>query len=145
MSEFSPASGLNEEKIQATILLVEDEIPLRRLLECLLREEGFQVYSLSNGRKALSFIDSYAGVIDVIVSVIIMPEMSGLEMAEEAALLQPSACIILISGYSRDLLMEPASNRYRRLLIKPFTKDRLINKIYDALKSRPQAEPQTAT
>lgn len=127
---------LKEKYAQVTILVVDDEDALRNMIVTLLRAEGFIVHEASNGRNALEFIDTFPGKIDIVLSDIMMPEMNGLEMADEARLLQPEAAFIFISGYSKELLMTRQPNQNFRLLIKPFQREALFAEIHHALRAR---------
>jgi hypothetical protein len=121
-----------------TVLVVDDEDALRTLLVRTLSSAGMQVHSAANGRLALEFIDSFSGKIDIIISDIMMPEMNGLDMANEACLLQPEAAFIFISGYSKELLASRAPGANYRLLIKPFATEALFAEINSILRaSRP--------
>ncbi|MBV6493829.1 MAG: Sensor histidine kinase RcsC [Turneriella sp.] len=127
---------LHEKYSEVTILVVDDEDALRGLIVAYLRKEGFIVHEATNGRHALDFIDAFSGKIDIILSDIMMPELNGIEMAEEAQLLQPEAAFIFISGYSKELLMSKGSNQNFRLLIKPFQREALLTEIHSVLKKK---------
>lgn len=122
---------------QVSILVVEDEKPLRELTMQQLSDAGFQVYSAENGRAAIRFIDNYPGNLDIILSDIMMPEMNGLEMAAEALLMQPETTFIFMSGYSREILNARKRNWPFRLLTKPYSKDRLLYEILQVLQEKP--------
>lgn len=115
------------------ILVVEDEEALRKLIAAQLATVGYQVTTSENGRRALEFIDSYPGKIDLILSDIMMPEMNGLDMALEAQLMQPDAVFIFMSGYSKELLTSKNAPENYRLLAKPFSQEKLLVEISSAL------------
>jgi two-component system cell cycle sensor histidine kinase/response regulator CckA len=115
------------------ILIVEDEDSLRKLIAAQLAVLGYQVTTAENGRKALEFIDSYPGKIDLILSDIMMPEMNGLDMALEAQLMQPDTVFIFMSGYSKELLTSKNAPENYRLLAKPFSQEKLQAEIRSAL------------
>ncbi len=129
-------SMLKEKYAEVTVLVVDDEDALRAMIVTVLRGAGFIVHEASNGRRALDLIDTFPGKIDIILSNIMMPEMNGLEMADEARLLQPEAAFIFISGYSKELLMSKQPDQNFRLLIKPFQRHALFAEIHHALRAR---------
>jgi two-component system cell cycle sensor histidine kinase/response regulator CckA len=119
-----------------TVLVVDDEDALRGVVVAYLQSAGFSVHQASNGRAALDFIDGFAGKLDFIITDIMMPEMNGLDMAEEALLLQPETSVIFISGYSKELLMSRPNNQNFRLLVKPFSREALFAEIDLVLSTR---------
>ncbi len=122
--------AMNPEDIRRTIILVvDDEAPIRNFLTARLESAGFQVHSASNGEEALDFIDAFEGKIDIILSDIMMPRMTGLEMAEIAQLLQPETMFIFMSGYSKELLDNDRPRGNFNLLVKPFRTEALFAEI----------------
>lgn len=134
-------SGLKENRMpeeelmyaQKHILVVDDEDALRKLVVTQVASLGLQVHAAANGREALDFIDMFPGKLDIILTDIMMPEMTGLEMAEEAQLMQPEAAFIFMSGYSKELLKTKNPRENFRLLTKPFKKEALFEEIRKVL------------
>lgn len=84
-----------------TILLVEDEAPVRAVTRRLLERHGYRVLDASCGRDALRVWDCFAGNIDLLLTDLVMPEgMDGIELARELRLKRPSLKIIYTSGYT---------------------------------------------
>src|SRR4029077_21271734 len=84
----------------ATILVVEDEITVRSLLVDILEAKGYKVLSAEGAEQALFLADSHDGPIHLVVTDIVMPNMSGSELAAELLRQRPDTRIIFISGYS---------------------------------------------
>lgn len=118
-----------------TILVVDDEEPLRLIISKHLQLAGYRTYSASGGRDALDFIDSFPEKISLILSDIMMPEMSGLEMAEEARLMQPDTPILFMSGYSKELLMTKKPSGDFSLITKPFSREVLLSEVRKILRA----------
>ena len=103
----------------ATVLLVDDEALLRRLLSRILVEAGFGVVQAENGAVALETARKIDGGLGLVVTDIHMPVMDGIEFAREFRPLRPTVPILFITG--RDLPPTPYSDPpERELLRKPF-------------------------
>jgi CheY-like chemotaxis protein len=117
-----------------TILIVEDD-PALRIVACRsLRERGYVVFEAGNGLDALSLCQARGSEIDLVVTDMIMPEMSGAELAERIAEGYPQLKVLLMSGYTRDEAARRsiASERYS-FLDKPFTPTRLATRVREVL------------
>jgi CheY-like chemotaxis protein len=135
MTAVEPAPPGAEESIERgdrseTILVVEDDEDVRTYTVEILRELGYRVVEAPDGRTALGTLKSGAPPIDLLLTDVVMPEMSGSELAEQARLLQPSLKILYTSGYTRDAIvrdgrLEPGLD----LLPKPFTYVSLAAKV----------------
>jgi two-component system cell cycle sensor histidine kinase/response regulator CckA len=116
------------------ILLVEDEEELRRLAVRELDRRGYAVVVASNGSEALEVARSLDGRIDLLVTDVVMPGMSGIELAAQANELWPLLPVLFVSGH----LDEGSVGRHRMnddadLLAKPFTPDQLGHRVRQAL------------
>jgi signal transduction histidine kinase/ActR/RegA family two-component response regulator len=119
-------SAQSERHGTETILLVEDEEALRELVADMLRERGYTVLEADCGRAALEMSDRHAGVIDLLLSDVVMPGMGGRQAAREVALRRPAIRVVFMSAHSDDALgargiLDPGTT----LLQKPFTGDAL--------------------
>src|SRR5690606_5922535 len=124
-----------------TILLAEDEPPLRVLMTNLLTGAGYRVLAAASGPQALTLWRAHGPEVRLLVTDIVMPDgMSGFDLAAELVREQPQLPIIYTSGYSPEL-----SGRQDELIAgvnflpKPFTMDRLLRAIRNAL-DRPVME-----
>lgn len=84
----------------ATILLAEDERPLRDLITLILRAEGYRVLPAPDGRRALQIAGTFEGVIDLLLSDVMMPELDGLGLARKLQAARPNVRTVLMSGYA---------------------------------------------
>ena len=83
----------------ATILLVEDRFDLREVLRIALIGGGYNVLAAEDGRVALGILRSHSGVIDLVLSDLILPFSSGWELAKESSHLRPTTWFLMMSGY----------------------------------------------
>jgi PAS domain S-box-containing protein len=118
-----------------TVLLAEDQSSIRTVLREFLDSEGYKVLEAQNGNEALEIAKHYTGSIDVLVTDVIMPQLRGIELAKRLTEIYPSICVILMSGYSEDALVENRllSERNMTLIQKPFDPEELAQKIRESL------------
>lgn len=124
-----------------TILFVEDERGIRTLTERYLRSLGYRVIVAEDGAEALSLLQTTHEPIHLLISDVVMPKMSGLDLADRILARSPATHILFISGYPRDVLAERGvMPREVSLLPKPFTFESLALRVREALDP---ARPQT--
>lgn len=119
-----------------TILVVENGEMLRPLLGEILTGEGYKVLEAKDGDEALALWDRYSGKIDVVVTDVVMPNMSGKQLVERLRLLKPDLKVIYMSGYESSILA--AGNKFgynATFLQKPFRPSELSKKIREILQS----------
>jgi CheY-like chemotaxis protein len=87
-----------------TVLVVEDEPALCRLISVSLEKRGYTVLATEDGTEALRILENSPGKIDLVVSDIMMPKLNGLELREKAILLRPEMRFLFISGYAEDTI-----------------------------------------
>ncbi|NJN15282.1 MAG: response regulator [Oscillochloris sp.] len=116
--------------VGATILLTEDEAPLRELLLRVLVRNGFQVITAANGIEALKAMTTMASI-DLLISDVVMPGgVSGPQLAEALRVRQPDLRVLFISGYGDSVLMrQQLYGTATRLLTKPFSTDELLSTV----------------
>ncbi len=113
-----------------TILVAEDEDGVRELLRKVLTEFGYTVVTARHGRDALMLAGERAGAIDLLVTDIVMPEMSGRELAETLTDRSPDLKVLYISGYTDDeVLQRGVRGRDIPLMRKPFAAEELVRKV----------------
>lgn len=113
-----------------TILLVEDEDGVRKAFMRMLQSAGYQVIEATNGRLALEAFAQHADRIDLVVTDVVMPHMSGVELGRHLAELRPELKVIYCSGYTDDLVDRKAlDERGAVLLHKPVRRADLLRAI----------------
>jgi len=110
-----------------TILLVEDEQAVLNLATRVLVAQGYRVLSAGSPGEALSRADAYEGVIALLVTDVIMPEMNGRDLSELLAARRPSLKTLFMSGYTADLIpLQGVLTDGRRFIQKPFSINELV-------------------
>jgi len=87
-----------------TVLVVEDEPALRRLISVSLEKRGYTVLAAEDGTEAIRILENNPGKIDLVVSDIMMPKLNGLELRKKAILLRTEMRFLFISGYAEDTI-----------------------------------------
>ena len=117
-----------------TILLVEDEDSLRRLARDVLEMNGYTVIDAPNGNAALEAYSQHKGRIHLILTDLVMPGMSGRELAEHTTRLDPRSKVVYMSGYTDDtVVLHAAFEDGIEFIQKPFSPDSLAEKIREVL------------
>ncbi len=130
--EAAPSATFNAGS--ATILLAEDEAAVRRFLALALRDQGYSVIEAANGREALAEFLEDPEAIDLVITDMVMPEMGGPELVEQALRHRADLKVLLISGYSsHQQWTNKGDHPWRRLLAKPISPDVLITTVEDLL------------
>ena len=119
-----------------TILLVEDEVSGLNLTQTLLKKMGHTVIPASGPTEALQRVRDYAGDIHLLLSDVVMPEMSGRDLWQRLAHDHPKLKVLFMSGYTANIIAHHGMiDTNIHFLQKPFTKDDLTNKIREVLSS----------
>jgi PAS domain S-box-containing protein len=104
-----------------TILIAEDEEAVRKSAAEYLSENGYTVLAASSGPAALQIAQQHRGPIHLVLTDLVMPKMSGRELADRMKALHPKTKVVFMSGYSNNLLSSPqVQDREHTLLHKPF-------------------------
>ncbi len=119
-----------------TILLVEDADPLRKLAQAFLEGNGFRVLSAPSAEAALVVVAGHSGLLDLLLTDVVMPGMNGRVLAEQLSARQPGLKVLFMSGYTDSFIaghgvLQPGTN----LLHKPFTEEDLVAKVREVLDS----------
>jgi len=117
-----------------TILVVDDEQPVARFAQRMLTAAGYTVLTAHHAGEALVVSEKYAAPIHLVLTDVIMPQMSGRELADRLVQLRPELRVLYMSGYTDDILNNnDALGAERQLLRKPFTGELLLRKVRDVL------------
>ncbi|MBI2920737.1 MAG: PAS domain S-box protein [Planctomycetes bacterium] len=128
-----------------TILVVEDEPRVRALAASILRENGYTVIEAAGGAEALRLVDADARPIHLVISDIVMPRMSGTELAGQLAPKRPAARFLFISGYADMSYVHPGGlPEGAAFLAKPFTEEALARRVREVLEGKAGGEGEGA-
>ncbi len=122
-----------------TLLLVEDEPEVRSLVQRILKTQGYTVVTAANPDEALAVAREFKGPIQLMVTDVVMPGMSGLQLAERLAPMRPDMRVLFMSGYTNDAIghqgvLDPGT----AFLQKPFTPNALARKVREVLEAAPR-------
>jgi len=121
---------------QATILAVDDDPGVLVLLEDILRPAGYHVLVADGGRSAIQAFENSQEPIDLLVTDVIMPDLTGPVVAERLRARQPDLRVLFVSGFhDADLVQHFVTRRGFALLPKPFTVDALLRVVRESLGS----------
>ena len=121
-----------------TVLIAEDEDGVRELLRKVLQEFGYTVLTARHGRDALMLAGEHGGAIDLLLTDVVMPEMSGRELAETLQDRLPDLKVLFMSGYTDDeVLQRGVSGADAPLLRKPFATEELVRRVRTLLDGAP--------
>jgi two-component system, cell cycle sensor histidine kinase and response regulator CckA len=117
-----------------TILLVEDDPGVRDLTSAVLKEQGYKVISAENGMDALQLYDKTADKPNLLLTDVIMPGMSGRQLADKLLVKNPAIKVVYFSGYTEDgIVHHGVLDSEANFIHKPFSHATLIRKIRDVL------------
>ncbi len=127
VSEPTPPGG-------ETILLVEDEPGVRKLVRQMLVQHGYQVLEAGSGPETLALVKRYSGRIDLLLTDVVMPEMNGRELAEQLRNVRPNLKVMYMTGYTEDgAVRQGVATADVVCLQKPFLPDTLARKVREVL------------
>jgi len=115
------------------ILLVEDEVPVRRMLREALAKVGYRVWEAGNGAEALEYWGAEVEAIDLLVTDVIMPVMNGLRLAEELRTRLPGLKVVFMSGHCPETVAKQGLDPAVDFLPKPFVPAALVRKVRELL------------
>jgi len=125
-----------------TVLLTEDEQDVREITRQFLESGGYKVIEARDASEALQLAAVHQGSIDLLVTDMVMPGMTGQELAVCLQRGQPGLCVVFMSGYSEHAATEMAdADPSVRLLTKPFSRAALLRTVREVLHGNPPLEP----
>lgn len=127
LEEKKKLAPVEEFRGSETILLVEDDPSLRKLAKTILKQNGYTIFEAENGEDALALNEKFGGVIDLLLTDVVMPKLSGPETAKQLQPLHPLMKVIYMSGYTDDDIvhrgvLDPGIN----FMEKPFSPKTLL-------------------
>ena len=141
VAEPVPASQKSGPRRVGTILLVEDQAAIRMLAEDVLSGAGHHVLAAGSGPAALRLLEKHPDHIDLLITDVVMPGMSGPELAAQLTRLRPNLAVLYISGYSdHALLHRGVIEKGISFLQKPFLPETLVIRVDELLESAPRSQ-----
>jgi CheY-like chemotaxis protein len=129
-----------------TILLVEDEAAIRQLFEIALRAKGYRVLTAKDGQDALGRVAEYGGKIDLLLTDVVMPRVSGPELVRRLSTTAPGLKVLFMSGYSNEGDLGASSMAEATFVLqKPFSLKVLQAEIRKILDEEPATRDAEAT
>ena len=133
----------------ATVLLAEDNPPIRQLMTRTLERAGYHVMIGQDGREALDLARRYRGPIHLLIADVLMPGLDGFDLLEHLAAVHPETQALMVSGYARDCLAVRGGLRHcgRPFLLKPFTETQFLDYVTTVLSTAeglPGRRPRSA-
>jgi CheY-like chemotaxis protein len=117
-----------------TVLIVEDEEEVRKLAVKILQRQGYMVLVASHGNEALSVCKKHKGSIHLLVTDIVMPRMSGRELASRMAKIHPGIKVLYMSGYTENAIAHHSVlNKDMHYIQKPFTLEGMARAVREVL------------
>jgi signal transduction histidine kinase/ActR/RegA family two-component response regulator len=125
-----------------TILVVEDNLAIRKVIARILRPLGFRLLEAGGASDAMRIASQLDAPIDLLLTDVVMPEMTGPALAAELAKARPQMEILFMSGYSRSTMERTAAlDTQVHFLEKPFAPDALVRKVREVLAGASRATP----
>jgi CheY-like chemotaxis protein len=137
------AERLTRDGGSESVLLVEDEDAVRRLVCRVLEGAGYRVFEAETPLEALHFCEQHPEPIDLMVTDVVMPGMSGRELASRTATLRPEMRVLYVSGYMEEVMAQHGVREPEiAFLGKPFGPEELTRKVREVLDAKPPSSPR---
>jgi signal transduction histidine kinase len=131
-----PESEASDERGSETILVVEDDEKVRALVRTVLSSRGYTVFEAGNASEALMFRSRYTGPVHLLLTDVVLPQVSGRELSDKLKALDPGLKVLFMSGYTEIGIDIEAPNT--AFIQKPFTPQTLGRKVRDVLGRGPK-------
>ncbi len=127
-----------------TVLLVEDETPVRNLVQKVLNKHGYTVLNARDGEEALTICRDFDSQIDILITDVVMPGINGARLAELVQEARPEVKVLFMSGYTENLVVQDQIlDSHSEFLQKPFPPETLLKKVRAMLDLSPQKHPDS--
>ena len=132
MSGLAPAEP---HQARTTILVLDDENSVRRLVTAVLESAGYVVLPAAEGSEALDIVRSHPDSIDLLITDMTMPEMDGREAADAIRALRPQCRVLFMSGYPLQVALPDGIQATDGFIQKPFVPRMLVQRVKEILDS----------
>ena len=120
--------------VSTTVLLIEDAEPLRDMVQEILEADGYRVIAAENAERALEAASSHTGKIALVITDVVMPGMSGPEVAERLQVLRPGTRVLFMSGYTDEAIgQHGVIDSATHFIQKPFSAEALLRMVREVL------------
>jgi len=133
VGEYIADKNKNIPSGKETVFVVEDEPMVRDVIVRILKNLGYNVLKAADGVEALRLAKEYTGIVDILVTDMVMPQMNGKELAAGFRGIYPKVKVLFVSGYTDDLSITTDLDAHSAFLQKPFTNDVLAHKLRELL------------
>lgn len=124
----------NGEPKAPTILLVEDDDQVRVFIRTLLKQDGYHVLEAATGAEGLAIARAHGAGIDLLITDMLLPELSGYDLAELVRAEHPGIALLLMTGYVEGDIVERSVTELKAVFLdKPFQPAVLLRKVREAL------------
>jgi two-component system, cell cycle sensor histidine kinase and response regulator CckA len=129
-----PAGSMPAQQTGESVLVVEDDANVRRLVVAILQRSGYRVIAPETAPEALRICDDPSTPLDLLLTDMVLPETDGAAVAEKAVASRPNLRVLFMSGYTEHpVLRHPGFDRGAPFLQKPFTNAALMAKVREVL------------
>jgi two-component system cell cycle sensor histidine kinase/response regulator CckA len=126
---------MSEEAAKKTVLVVDDEPEIRKLVSAMVAKFGYAVLTADSGEHAMTLYKNHKGHLELLITDVVQPGMSGPMLADKLTALQPDLKVLYISGYDNTHVVQHyVVERGHALLPKPFTTEEIQAKMQELLK-----------
>jgi CheY-like chemotaxis protein len=134
LTQSAPAPECSETAGTGVILLAEDDPSVRKVVVAVLQRAGYSVLAAPGPKEALRLAGEHVGAIDLMITDVVMPVMSGKALAQTLTQRRPNLAVLYMSGYTDEAIVKDGVlDSGVHLLPKPFTPERLLEAVGQAL------------
>jgi PAS domain S-box-containing protein len=136
VDERSPLAMPERPRGSATILIVDDDEDLRHFMSRILERNGYRIAEAASAESAMRVIEEFDGTFDLLVSDVVMGEMSGRDLATELQSHDGTLAVLLVSGTANRTILTDLKPGASDFLAKPFKPSELVDRVHDLLAHR---------